>query len=135
VSVRVLLVDDHAEVLLRIKSLLSSDFDVVGTASDGAGMVTAAAKLNPDVIVADITMPGLNGLEASREVLKRRPELPIIMLTMHREPGLVREALDAGVRGYIHKLRAGEELVPAILGAVQGQTFVSPDCLPEVQQV
>lgn len=129
---RVLLVDDHAAVRLRLKTLLESDFDVVDTAADGVDMITAAVTLNPDIIVADIEMPRLNGIDASREILKAKPGLPIVIVSMHREPGLVREALGVGVRGYIDKLEAGEELVPAMRSALQGQTFVSPSCMSAV---
>jgi len=125
---RILLADDHAAVLQRMNHLLSSEFEVIGTASTGTEMIIAAQKLKPDVIVADVSMPGLNGIEASRQVLRKIPHLPIVLLTMHREFTIVQQALEAGVRGYVHKLTAGDELIPAIRSALEGQVFISPSC-------
>jgi DNA-binding NarL/FixJ family response regulator len=128
VPIRVLLVDDHEAVLERIRRLLSSEFQVVATASNGLEMVSAHAKHLPDVIVADVAMQGLSGIEASRRVLSYTPETPIVMLTMHREPEVVQKAFDAGVLGYVHKLTAGEDLIPAIHSALEGKRFVSDSC-------
>lgn len=131
---RVLVVDDHPRVVESVSELLDGEFEIVGTASNGRAMIDAEALLRPDVIVTDLAMPGLNGLDASRAVLKERPGLPIVVLSMHRDLSLVRNALEAGVRAYVDKLRAGDELIPAIHSALQGSTFVSSNCLPaEIQ--
>ena len=125
--IRVLLVDDHVAVLERVKQFLSSEFTVVATASNGPEMLAAFAQHNPDVIVTDITMHGMNGIEASRRVLQSRPGTPIVIFSVHREPGVVQNALEAGVRAYVHKL-SGEDLVPAVHCAMEGRRFVSESC-------
>jgi DNA-binding NarL/FixJ family response regulator len=126
---RILLVDDDGVLLRLIAELLEPEFEVVGTVTGGQAMISAAEDLDPDVIVADVEMPGLDGINASRAVLKSKPTLPIVILTTHRHTRLVYRALDAGARGYVHKLSAGDELVLAIHSALQGRTFVSPTCL------
>jgi DNA-binding NarL/FixJ family response regulator len=126
IKLRVLIADDHESMLEMLSELLAADFDVVGQVKDGTSMVEAARRLQPDLIVTDLAMPGLTGIEASRETLKARPDVPIILLTMHNETQFVEAALRAGVRGYVHKLAAGDELIPAMLCALQGQTFISP---------
>jgi DNA-binding NarL/FixJ family response regulator len=123
---RVLLADDHEWVLQEMEYLLASDFEVVGKVTDGIAMVEAASRLQPDLIVTDLAMPGMTGIEASREALKARPGVPIVLLTMHSERQFVEDALSIGVRGYVHKLAAGDELIPAMRCALKGQTFVSP---------
>src|SRR5215471_14196853 len=128
VAIRVLLVDDHVAILEQIRKLLSGEFLVVATASDGAGMLSASAAHNPDVIVTDIAMPGLSGIDATRKLLSTRPGTPVVVLSMHREQEVVQSALDAGVRGYVHKLAAGDDLIPAIHRALEGQRFISDSC-------
>jgi DNA-binding NarL/FixJ family response regulator len=125
---RVLIADDHPRVLHQMEALLSSEFEVVGKAVDGVTMVAEAARLRPDVVVSDISMPGLSGIEASREILKDHPETAIVLLTVHNDPQLVKQALRIGIRGYVLKLTAGDELVPAIHSALNGWTFVSTSC-------
>lgn len=127
---RVLLVDDHQAVVDGISRLLSDEFDIVGTARDGDGMINAAAKLHPDLIVTDVAMPGTDGLTASLEVLKNQPDLPIVILSMYHDSQLVRRAFASGARAYVYKLRAGEELITAIHCALHGTTFISPNCVP-----
>jgi DNA-binding NarL/FixJ family response regulator len=122
---RILVVDDHEEVLRSVSDLLASEFDVVGTAADGQGMLLAAEQLIPDIIVTDIEMPRLDGIEATEAVLKVHPAMPVVILTMHVNATLVRRALNAGARGYVHKLHAARDLVPAIRQALEGGTFVS----------
>ena len=127
-AIRVLLVDDHTTILEGIRKLLSQEFAIVATASDGMEMLSACDSYNPDVIVTDITMPRLSGIEASRQLLRNRPGTPIVILSMHREQAVVRSALDAGVAGYVHKLSAGDDLIPAIRLALAGKRFVSDSC-------
>lgn len=127
-KVRVLLADDNEEMANYVEELLASDFDIVGKATDGVSAVEAATRLTPDLIVTDLAMPGLSGIEASRKMLAARPDTPIVMLTLHKDAQLVEQALSAGIRGYVHKLTAAEELIPAVYCALRGQTFVSPSC-------
>ena len=127
-AIRVLLVDDHVSVLEGVRDLLSPEFAVVATATDGVEMLSACEYHNPDVIVTDIAMQRLSGIEASRKLLRSRPDTPIVILTMHREREVVQCALDAGVTGYVHKLSAGEDLIPAIRLALAGKRFISDSC-------
>jgi DNA-binding NarL/FixJ family response regulator len=126
VKARVLLADDHEWMLEEMEDLLASDFDVVGKVTNGIAMVQEASRLRPDLIVTDLAMPGLTGIEASREALRTRPGVPIVLLTMHSERQFLEAALSAGVRGYVDKLTAGEDLIPAMRCALKGETFISP---------
>ena len=128
VRMRVLLADDNEEILNDVEELLTSDFDIVGKATDGVSAVEAAIRLMPDLIVTDLAMPGLSGIEASRKMLTTHPDIPIVLLTLHNDARLVEQALSVGIRGYVHKLTAAEELIPALYCALSGQTFVSPTC-------
>jgi DNA-binding NarL/FixJ family response regulator len=121
----VLLADDHAIVSQGLEALLRESFDLVGSVRDGRALVESVAELKPDVAVTDISMPGLNGLEAIRQIKKIRPATKIIALTMHAEPTLVAEALKAGASGYVLKSSAVEELERAIREVLLGRTYVT----------
>jgi DNA-binding NarL/FixJ family response regulator len=123
---RVLLADDHEPLLREIQDLLKENFEVVGTAHNGLQMVTAAQKLKPDVIVSDIEMPEMSGIEAGRQVMKALPHVPIVLLTMHADRRLLEIALEAGFRGYVLKMHAADELIFAINEVTEGRIFVSP---------
>ena len=124
-KIRVLLADDHAIVSQGLASLLQESFDLVGNVRDGRALVAAVSELKPDVAVTDISMPGLNGLEAIRQIKKLRPATKVIALTMHSEPTLVAEALRAGASGYVLKSSAVEELERAIREVLLGRTYVT----------
>jgi DNA-binding NarL/FixJ family response regulator len=128
VKMRVLLADDSEQMLNDMEELLASDFDIVGKATDGISVVEAASRLIPDLIVTDLSMPGISGIEASRKMLQAYPDMPIVLITFHKDAHLVEEALSVGIRGYVHKLTAAEELIPALYCALRGQTFVSASC-------
>jgi DNA-binding NarL/FixJ family response regulator len=132
--VRVLLADDHRIVAEGLKSLLVPEFDLIGLVEDGRAMVEAAKALKPEVIVADITMPHLNGMEALAEIKKFDPNVRVIFLTMHRDAAYARRALDAGAVGFVLKHSAPEELVLAVRAAAQGRTFITPTLAGEVLQ-
>jgi DNA-binding NarL/FixJ family response regulator len=132
--VRVLLADDHRILAEGLKSLLVSEFDLIGVVEDGRAMVDAAKALQPDVIVADITMPHLNGIEALEEIKKFDPHVRVIFLTMHRDVAYARRALEAGAVGFVLKHSAPEELVLAVRAAVKGCTFITPTLAGEVLQ-
>lgn len=123
---RVLLADDHRVVAQGLKSLLSAEFELVGVVADGQAMVEAAKTLQPDIIVADVSMPVLNGIDALETLRQQGVDIPVVFLTMHSQPGYARRALQAGAAGYVLKLAAPEELVQAIRAALDGGTFVSP---------
>lgn len=122
---RLVLADDHAGLLDEVRSLLVPDFDVVAAVSDGAGLVKAAAELRPDAVIADIRMPVLGGLEASREILKGGYCAAIVLLTTYNEPEIVARALGLGIRGYVLKVHAADELVPTLRRALAGHCYLS----------
>jgi DNA-binding NarL/FixJ family response regulator len=103
--------------------LSSHECEVVGEATDGRQAVTMAKELNPDIVVLDLAMPSLNGLEATRQILKNRPQTKVLILTMHETDPLIRQVLDAGARGYILKTDAGRDLVSAIEALRRNKTF------------
>jgi DNA-binding NarL/FixJ family response regulator len=121
----VLLADDHAIVAEGLAALLKTTFSLVGIVRDGRALLAAASELKPDVIVADISMPLLNGLDAVRQIKADRPTTKIVILTMHADPELAVQAFRAGALGYVLKTSAGEELVTAIKEAAQGRVYVS----------
>src|SRR5215475_12799316 len=123
---RVLLADDHTIVAEGLRSLLEGEFEFVGTVGDGRALLDAAQKLNPDVIVADISMPLLNGLDAVRQLKRDGVTAKIIFLTMHTEAQLAAEAFRAGASGYLLKSSAGEELITAIHEVIKGRSYVTP---------
>jgi DNA-binding NarL/FixJ family response regulator len=122
----VLLADDHTLLLDAFRRLLADECDVVGSVANGRELIEAARQLRPDVIVADVAMPLLNGLEAARQLKRERPELKIIFLTMNEDPDVAAEAFRAGASGYLLKRSAGSELATAIREAVQGRSYVTP---------
>ena len=122
----VLLAEDHQQVADALHTLLSHDFDVVGTVPNGLMLVAAAAELEPDVIVADVFMPCLDGLGALAELRRANPRVKVIFITMYHEPALARVALDDGACGFVLKHLASEELIDAIRAALEGKTYVSP---------
>jgi DNA-binding NarL/FixJ family response regulator len=123
---KVLLADDHTVVAEGLATLLKSRFDLVGTVGNGSELIDAARKLRPDVIVADISMPVLSGLEALRRLKAARSEAKVIFLTMHADAQLATEAFRAGASGYVLKQSAGEELIAAIQEVLQGRTYLTP---------
>ncbi len=132
--VRVLLADDHRIVAEGLKSLLVAEFDLIGVVEDGRAMIEAAKELKPDVIVADITMPHLNGIEALEEIKKFDRNVRVVFLTMHRDIVYARRALEAGAVGFVLKHAAPEELVRAVRAAAQGRVFITTDLAGEMLQ-
>jgi DNA-binding NarL/FixJ family response regulator len=126
--ITVLLVDDHALVRRGFRRMLDDDetLDVVGEASSGTEAVQLAAKLKPQVIVMDCALPEMTGLEATRKILELLPQTAILMLSMHSEDTLVRQALDAGARGYVLKNAMDLDLASAIKGVAAGKSVIDP---------
>jgi len=123
---RVLLADDHAATLQSWRALLESAFDVVGSVGDGRALVDAYEQLRPDVIVADIAMPELNGIAAAELIVRRHGGARIVIATVHADRALLRRGLAAGALGYVLKVRVGEDLVPAIQAVLRGDVYISP---------
>jgi DNA-binding NarL/FixJ family response regulator len=121
---RVLLADDHPENTELLCSLLQQEFDVVGRVQDGYALVSAAETLSPDVIVCDISMPGLDGITAAGMILYRNAAARIVFVTVHGDPLVVQRALATGALGYVLKLVAGDELIPAVRAALRGERHV-----------
>lgn len=128
--IRVLLVDDHTILVESLRKLLESEFDVVGSAGDGRTMIEMALDLRPDIVLLDLTLPILNGLEAARRLKKKAPGISVIFLTMNEDRELAAEALRIGAAGYVLKKSAASELRAAIRAALSGQTFVSASVDP-----
>jgi DNA-binding NarL/FixJ family response regulator len=131
---RVLLADDHRIVAEGLSSLLTAEFELAGVVEDGRALVELAEKLRPDVIVADITMPHLNGIDALAQLKKENPNVRVVFLTMHQDAVYARRALEAGASGYVLKHSAPAELVLAIRAALDGKTFITPSLTAEVLQ-
>jgi DNA-binding NarL/FixJ family response regulator len=123
---RLLMADDHTLVLEGIRKLLETEFDLVGVADNGYTLLREAERLKPDVILMDISMPLLNGIEACRQLVKSMPNAKVIFLTMHADVVYVEEALRAGGAGYMLKSSAAAELSLAIHSVLRGQRYVTP---------
>ncbi len=122
---RILLADDHRLLLEAFKKLLEPQFEVVGTARDGRVLLGAAQELKPDVIVLDMAMPQLNGLDAARRLKQMMPEVKLIFLTVNEDPDFASEAIRAGASGYVLKNSAASELFQAIEAALEGKLYVT----------
>ena len=131
---RVLLADDHKIVLEGLKSLLEPEFDLVGTVENGIALVKEAERLHPDVIVADISMPLLNGIEAVRQIKKTDDRIKVVFLTMHPDVAYATMAFEAGASGYVLKGSASRELITAINDAMKERTYVTPMIAGELLQ-
>ena len=119
--IRVLLADDHEAMLDRVARLLATECDVVGTATDGQQALDAVRELKPDVLVLDISMPVMNGIETARRLKEAGAKTRIVFLTVHDDPGFAREALEVGALGYVIKQRIASDLVAAIKKAHAGR--------------
>lgn len=123
---RVLIADDHCSVRKGLVRLLEDRFEVVGAVLNGHLLIEAATRLRPDVIVTDISMPGLNGLEALERLKEEASEVKVIILTVHADPALAVEAIRSGASGFVLKLSAADELEFAITEVLEGRTYLSP---------
>jgi DNA-binding NarL/FixJ family response regulator len=125
-ATRVLIGDDHVLVLEGLRRVLADHFEVAGTATDGRELVAAATRLEPDVVLTDMSMPLLNGIEATRQIRAALPNAKVIMLTQNVDRDYARAAFDAGAAGYVVKQSAVTELVDAVQRVVAGEFYVSP---------
>ena len=124
-KVRVLLADDHEAILARVRALLCEEFDIVATVNNGRDAVTEVGRLDPDVLVTDISMPILDGLQAASRLRSTESRTKIVFLTVHEDQDFVSAALSSGATGYVTKSHLSTDLIPAIREVLQGQTFVS----------
>jgi len=123
---RVLLADDHSILVDGLRQILNPEVELVGTAEDGRALVKAASKLVPDIVITDISMPVLNGIEATKELKKIHPEIKVIVLTMHANVKFAEAAFRAGADGFVVKRGAADELVTAIREVQKGRAYVTP---------
>jgi DNA-binding NarL/FixJ family response regulator len=130
---RILLADDHTLIVDALRLMLQSEFEVVGTVSDGRALLKAASELIPDLVVADIGMPLLNGLDAGEQLKRLQPSIKIIYLTQNRDPFCAAEALRRNASGYLLKTAAVAELTKAIREALLGRRYVSPVIAEEME--
>ena len=129
---RILLADDHVLMAEGLKRLLADEFELVGVVEDGRALVAAARRLNPDVVVADISMPHLNGFEALHQMKLDDPGIKVVILTMHQSAAYARRAFHAGASAFVVKHSAPAELVTAIHAALNGNVFIAPALAGEV---
>ncbi|WP_430390050.1 response regulator [Dyella sp. 20L07] len=120
----IVLAEDHPAVAEQLRLLLEESFDVLAVVTHGEALVRAASQMNPDVVVTDISMPGMDGMQAARVLLSQRPTLGIVFITVYDDVSLARKALDIGL-GYVLKGEAGEELADAVNAALRGEPYVS----------
>ncbi|MGA2882284.1 MAG: response regulator transcription factor [Bryobacteraceae bacterium] len=128
---RVLLADDHVLILEGLRKILEPYHEVVGAVSDGRSLVDSALRLKPELIVLDVTMPFLTGVDAARQIHKRLPRTKLLFLTVHANPAYLREAWSAGATGYILKSSTREQILDAVTKALAGQTYISPGIVAE----
>jgi len=129
---RILLADDHSLILEGVRRLIESHYEVVGSADTGKALVEEASRLAPDLVILDISMPILNGIDAAREIRKVQPATKLVFLSMHSSPIYLRKALEVGASGYVLKSGASEELLTAIEAVRRGGSYVSPGFGQEV---
>jgi DNA-binding NarL/FixJ family response regulator len=123
---RILLADDHALMLDGFSSLLEPKYAVVGTADNGKALVEAAIRLKPELIILDITMPTLNGIDAAREIRKHLPQVKLLFVTMHTSPTYLQAALEAGANGYAVKSSGRNEILAAVEKVLGGSRYITP---------
>lgn len=128
---RILLADDHALMLENISGILAPHYEIVGTVADGRALVEAALRLKPDLIIVDITMPLLNGIDATAQIKKCMPGMKLLFVTMHASTAYIEAAFSAGGTGYVLKSGIRQELLQAAQSVLQGCVYVSPNLSTE----
>ena len=128
---RILFADDHAMVVEGLRALLEKSYDVVGVVADGRALLVEALKLRPDVVVVDVSMPFLNGLDAAERLKTLLPDVKLVFLTMQDDSNLAAAALGLGAVGYVLKHSAASELMTAISAVLEGESYVTPKLRPE----
>ena len=118
------LAEDHAGVAEQLRNLLATEFDVVATVTDGLALVRAVEAMRPDVVVADIVMPGMDGIAATEALLALRPDTRVVLATVHNDPELMERGYAGGALACVSKHRAGQDLLPAVRAAMRGERYV-----------
>ncbi|HEX6896797.1 MAG TPA: response regulator transcription factor [Bryobacteraceae bacterium] len=129
---RLLLADDHSITLAGMRSVIQQEHELIGQVSDGRALVTEALRLHPDLLILDIGMPLLNGIEAARQIRQAWPRAKLLFVSMHSNAMYVREAMSTGAMGYVLKTSAAEELLPAIRAILHGRVYLSPSLGPVI---
>ena len=127
---RLLLADDHLEIAGVLRDLLQPEFDVIAQVQDGYALLSAVDRLSPDVIVSDISMPGLDGITAAAQIVRKHPAARIVFVTGVCDPFLMERGFEAGALGYVMKCAASDELLPAVRSALRGERHVSGESYP-----
>lgn len=133
-KIRILLADDHQLVAEGLRALLEPEFELVGIVEDGHELLDKAKQVNPDLIIADITMPSLNGIDAVERLKKTDPQIKVIILTMHCDAMYAHRAFEAGASGFVLKHSASDELLTAIREVLKGRTYVTPIIAEDLMQ-
>jgi DNA-binding NarL/FixJ family response regulator len=128
---RLLLADDHLETAEVLRGLLQPEFDVIAQVQDGYALLSAVERLSPDVIVSDISMPGLDGIAAAAQIVRRHPAARIVFVTVACDPLLMERGFEAGALGYVMKREASDELLPAVRSALRGERHVCRELSPD----
>lgn len=131
---RILLADDHAAMLDEVSTLLKEEYDVVAQVADGAALIEAATRLNPDLIISDISMPVMNGFEAAAELRKRQHLVRLMFLTVQSSPAYLKKARALGVVGYVLKMHTTEQLRTAVKAVLEGKTYFSAELSSQIHQ-
>jgi DNA-binding NarL/FixJ family response regulator len=133
--ITILLADDHTMISAALRKLLEPEYEVIGRVEDGRALIKVAVDLKPDLVLVDVGMPLLNGLDAGRELKKLMPRVKLIFLTMNPDPELASEALRIGALGYLLKSSQGEELLLAVHNAVRGMSYVTPQISHAMEEI
>lgn len=133
--ITILLADDHTMISAALRKLLEPEYEVIGRVEDGRALIRVAVDLKPDLVLVDVGMPLLNGLDAGRELKKLMPRVKLIFLTMNPDPELASEALRIGALGYLLKSSQGEELLLAVHNAVRGMSYVTPQISHAMEEI
>jgi DNA-binding NarL/FixJ family response regulator len=132
--IRILLADDHPMICVGFQKILEPQYEVVGCVKDGLALLEAVEELKPDVVLVDIGMPLLNGLDAAREIKRREPRMKLIFLTMNSDADIAAQALKVGARGYLLKTSESSELLRAVHDVVQGLSYVTPQISRAIEE-
>jgi DNA-binding NarL/FixJ family response regulator len=132
---RLVLAEDHPDTRLLLHGLLEADFDIVAEVGDGLALVEAAGKLSPDVIVTDISMPGLDGIAAATVICGANPAAHVVFVTMHNDRAVMERGMASGALGYVLKGTAGDELLPAVHASLRGERYISSDLRSPIERL